>query len=145
MTQEGGGISTGSQRVPGRPTTPPTTSDNRLRLGLNVTTSHTQDDYITFENTAGFEGGVFQNEVIFNPSQPVTVVDAITGQTKYYELLGQTSVRNPVALANQITDIGTTTRTLGNATAELDLLPGLTAQVNVGVDQIGRASCRERV
>ncbi len=135
MNQEGVAISNGFQRVQGRLNATHNAFDNRLRLGLNVTTSHTQDDYITFENTAGFEGGVFQNEVIFNPSQPVTVVDAITGQTKYYELLGQTSVRNPVALANQITDIGTTTRTLGNATAELDLLPGLTAQVNVGVDR----------
>ena len=135
MNQEGVAISNGFQRVQGRLNATHNAFDNRLRLGLNVTTSHTKNDYITFESTAGFEGGVFQNVAIFNPTQPVTVVDPASGLTNYYELVGQTSVRNPVALANQITDIGQTTRTLGNATAELDLVPGLTAQVNVGVDR----------
>ena len=135
MNQEGIAISNGFQRVQGRLNATHNAFDNRLRLGLNVTTSHTKNDYITFESTAGFEGGVFQNVAIFNPTQPVRVVDPASGLTNYYELLGQTSVRNPVALANQITDIGQTTRTLGNATAELDLMPGLTAQVNVGVDR----------
>ena len=135
MNQEGIAISNGFQRVQGRLNATHNAFDNRLRLGLNVTTSHTKNDYITFESTAGFEGGVFQNVAIFNPTQPVRVVDPASGLTNYYELLGQTSVRNPVALANQITDIGQTTRTLGNATAELDLVPGLTAQVNVGVDR----------
>jgi len=135
MNQEGVAISNGFQRVQGRLNATHNAFDNRLRLGLNVTTSHTKNDYITFESTAGFEGGVFQNVAIFNPTQPVTVVDPASGLTNYYELVGQTSVRNPVALANQITDIGQTTRTLGNATAELDLMPGLTAQVNVGVDR----------
>ena len=135
MNQEGVAISNGFQRVQGRLNATHNAFDNRLRLGLNVTTSHTKNDYITFESTAGFEGGVFQNVAIFNPTQPVRVTDPTSGQQTYYELLGQTSVRNPVALANQITDIGQTTRTLGNATAELDLVPGLTAQVNVGVDR----------
>ena len=135
MNQEGIAISNGFQRVQGRLNATHNAFDNRLRLGLNVTTSHTKNDYITFESTAGFEGGVFQNVAIFNPTQPVRVVDPASGLTNYYELLGQTSVRNPVALANQITDIGQTTRTLGNATAELDLVPGLTVQVNVGVDR----------
>src|SRR2546428_11406810 len=90
------------------------------------------NQYLTFENTGGFEGGVFQNVAIFDPTQPVTQTDA-TG-THYYEP-GGTSVRNPVALANQIIDIGQTTRTMGNASAELDLVPGLTGQVTVGLDR----------
>src|SRR5438093_117874 len=98
MNQEGVAISNGFQRVQGRLNATHNAFDNRLRLGLNVTTSHTKNDYITFESTAGFEGGVFQNVAIFNPTQPVTVVDPASGLTNYYELVGQTSVRNPVAL-----------------------------------------------
>src|SRR5205807_3349741 len=41
---------------------------------------------------------------------------------------------NPVAMANQLIDIGHTTRTLGNASADCDVAPGLTARVNVGLD-----------
>src|SRR5881398_1523096 len=37
-------------------------------------------------------------------------------------------------MANQITDIGHSTRTLANASADLDVAPGLTARVNVGLD-----------
>src|SRR5207245_1452850 len=87
--------------------------------------------YRTYENQGGFEGGVFENVAIFNPTQPITVTDS-TG-THYFEV-GGTTTRNPVALANQITNIGQTTRTLGNAEAEFDVVHGLTAKVNVGLD-----------
>jgi len=135
MNQEGVALSSGLQRVQGRLNATHSAFDDRLRLGLNVTTSHTNNDYLTFESTAGFEGGVLQNVAIFNPTQPVTVIDPASGKPVYYELAGQKSVRNPVALANQIVDIGNTTRTLGNATAELDLMKGVTASLNVGVDR----------
>ena len=131
MNQPGVAIANGLERIQGRLNATHQTFDNRLRLGLNVTTSRVNNHYLIFENRGGFEGGVFQNVAIFNPTQPVTVTDS-TG-TRYFEP-GGTSVRNPVALANQITDIGQTTRTLGNATAELDLAPGLTGQVTVGLD-----------
>jgi iron complex outermembrane receptor protein len=100
MNQEGVALSSGLQRVQGRLNATHNAFDNRLRLGLNVTTSHTNNDYLTFESTAGFEGGVLQNVAIFNPTQPVTVIDAASGKPVYYELAGQRSVRNPVALAN---------------------------------------------
>lgn len=135
MNQEGVALSSGLQRVQGRLNATHSAFDDRLRLGLNVTTSHTNNDYLTFESTAGFEGGVLQNVAIFNPTQPVTVIDPASGKPVYYELAGQRSVRNPVALANQIVDIGNTTRTLGNATAELDLMRGVTASLNLGVDR----------
>jgi len=136
MNQEGVARSSGLQRVQGRLNATHNAFANRLRLGVNVTTSHTSNDYISFDNTGGFEGAVFQNVVTFNPTQPVTVIDPSSGKSTYFELPpGERSVRNPVALAEQISDFGTTTRTLGNASAELDLFAGLTAQVNVGVDR----------
>jgi TonB-linked SusC/RagA family outer membrane protein len=135
MKQEGVAISNGLERIQGRLSATHQALDNRVRLGVNVTTSRVNDQYIIFENRGGFEGGVFQNAIIFNPTQPVTVTD--TTGTHYYEVAGSQSLRNPVALANQVTDQGQTTRTLANGTAEVDLVPGLTGQVTVGLDYSG--------
>ncbi len=131
MEDNGVALSSTLQRIQGRLAGTHSALDNRLRLGVNVTTSRVNNTYLTFDNTGGFEGGVFQNVAIFDPTQPVTFSDA-TG-THFYEG-GGSSVRNPVALAKQLIDIGQTTRTLGNATAELDLAGGLTGQVTVGLD-----------
>jgi len=74
MNQEGVAISNAFQRVQGRLKRDHNAFDNRLRLGLNVTTSHTKNDYITFESTR-VRRRVFQNVAIFNPTQPVRVTD----------------------------------------------------------------------
>src|SRR2546429_5232684 len=122
-------LSSGLERIQGGP--PATHSDlnNRLRIGLNVTTSHINNTCLAYENQGGFEGGVFENMASFTPQLPVTVTDS-TG-TRYYELPNQTSSRNPVALANQLINIGQTTRTLANGNAEFDVAPGLTAKLTV--------------
>ncbi len=131
MNQPGVTIANGLERIQGLLSANHRAFDNRLRLALTVTTSRENDTYITYENTGGFEGGVFQNVAIFNPTQPITVTDA--AGTHYYET-GSTSVRNPVALAKQVANVGNATRTLGNSSAELDLFSGLTAKVAVGLD-----------
>jgi iron complex outermembrane receptor protein len=134
LNQEGVAISSGLERIQGRISATHQDFSGRLRLGLNVTTSRVNNTYLTFEQTGGFEGGVFQNVAIFNPTQPVTVTDS-TG-THFYES-GSTSVRNPVALADQLINLGQTTRTLANTSADFDLATGLTARVNVGLDHSG--------
>lgn len=131
MKQDGVTLSSGLERIQGRLSATRSDLDDRLRLGVNVMTSRINNTYLPYQSNGGFEGGVFQNAVIFNPTQPISVTDS-TG-TRFYET-GSTSVRNPVAMANQITDIGQTTRTLANASADFDLLPGLTARVNVALD-----------
>jgi len=134
MNQQGVQLSSGFRRIQGRLSANHFALNNRLRLGLNVTTSQANNDYLAYENEGGFEGGVFQNIAVFNPTQPIQVTDS-TG-THYYEIgTGGQSVRNPVALAEQIQDFGTTNRTLGNVSAELDLIHGLTGSINVGVDK----------
>jgi iron complex outermembrane receptor protein len=132
--QEGVTLSSALERIQGRLSATHSDLDNRLRIGVNVTTSRVNNTYLTFENNGGFEGGVFENVATFNPTLPVTTTDS-TG-THFYEI-GGTSSRNPVALAKQITNIGQTTRTLANTYAEFDLTPGLTARVNVGLDHAG--------
>jgi len=129
--EQGVTLSSDLERIQGRLSATHSDIDGRLRLGLNVTSSRVNNTYLTYENQGGFEGGVFENVATFNPTQPVTVTDS-TG-TRYYEV-GGTTIRNPVALANQISNIGSTTRTLGNAEAEYDVARGLTAKINVGLD-----------
>jgi iron complex outermembrane receptor protein len=136
MDQEGIVIANGLKRIQGRLNASHNAFSDRLRIGLNLTASHLINDYLPFENTGGFEGAVFTNVSIFNPTRPVTTTDPATGKTIYYEAgTGAQSVRNPVALAEQIIDEGKTTRALGNVVAELDLLPGLTGQINAGADR----------
>ena len=131
--EEGVTLSTGLERIQGRLSATHSDLNNRLRIGVNVTTSRVNNTYLTYENQGGFQGGVFQNMAVFNPTQPITYTDSLG--THYYDPVG--SVHNPVALANQLIDIGHTTRTLANASADLDVASGLTARVNVGLDHSG--------
>ena len=131
--QDGVTLSSSLERIQGRLSANHSDLDNRLRIGINVTTSRVNNTYLLYENAGGFEGGVFENVATFNPTQPITVTDS-TG-THFYEGAG-TSSRNPVALAKQISNLGRSTRTLANADAEYDLVPGLTARINVGLDHV---------
>jgi TonB-linked SusC/RagA family outer membrane protein len=135
MNQQGVVIENGFKRYQARLNATHNAIKGRLRMGLNLTGSHVINDYLPFENTGGFEGGVFINMIAYNPTLPVTVTDATTGESKFFEVPGQTSVRNPVALASQIQDLGKTTRILGNISADVDLLPSLTGRVALGVDR----------
>ncbi len=136
MNQEGVAISSGLRRIQGRLNATHNAFDNRLRLGLNVTTSQVDNDYLPYETGGGFEGGVFQNVAVFNPTRPITYSDSLG--VHYYEIgPGSRSVRNPVAMANQVQEFGHSVRTRGNVSAEVDVLRGVTGQVNVGVDRAG--------
>src|SRR3989449_1135746 len=61
MKDQGVALSSGLERIQGRLAATHRALDNRLRLGVNVATSHINNQYLTFENTGGFEGGVFQD------------------------------------------------------------------------------------
>src|SRR5437773_430728 len=105
MNQEGVAISSGLRRIQGRLNATHNAFDNRLRLGLNVTTSQVDNDYLPYETGGGFEGGVFQNVAVFNPTRPITYSDSLG--VHYYEIgPGSRSVRNPVARANQVLELG---------------------------------------
>ncbi|HVE77563.1 MAG TPA: SusC/RagA family TonB-linked outer membrane protein [Gemmatimonadaceae bacterium] len=138
MDQQGVVLDNGFRRLQGRLNGTHNVLDSRLRLSLNLTASNVKNDYLAFDNTGGFEGAVFTNVAMFNPTRPVFVTDAVTGARVYYETgTGVQSLRNPVALAEQINDVGNTNRVLGNVQAEMDLLPGLTGTVNFGADVTG--------
>lgn len=136
------GIITGSglNRVQGRLNGQSRMLSDKLTVNLNLTSAQTRDQFLTAENTGGFTGGVFINAIGFLPTLPVMASSDPTSpfynaRSPYYEIPGQTGVRNPLGLAQQINDRAATTRTLGNLQAQYQLLPGLTASMNVGVDR----------
>ncbi|MBC7896133.1 MAG: SusC/RagA family TonB-linked outer membrane protein [Cytophagaceae bacterium] len=137
MNQQGILISNGFKRYQGRlNANHEALAGGKLRLGINLTTSRLDNDYLPYENTGGFEGGVLANMAIFNPTFPVYVTDATTKAVSFYETgAGAQSTRNPVALANQVLDRAQTTRYLGSVTASYNLWRSLTAQLNVGADR----------
>lgn len=101
----------------------------KLRLALNLTASRVYNQFVPLENGAGFTGGLFSNVLIYNPTLPIK-----TSTGSYYEIGGQTDVRNPVALIHEINDNAPEDRVLGNTTGTLQLLSDLTAQTTVGID-----------
>ncbi len=136
MNQEGVALSSALERFTARLNGTHFALDDRLQLRLNLTASHIDNDYLPFENRGGFEGGVFQNMVQFNPTQPIMVTDQATGRETFFELgRGVQSVRNPVAMSEQIADFAGTTRVLGNLRAQLDITSYLRGQLIVGVDR----------
>ncbi len=134
--QQGVVISNGLQRLQARINGNHEALNGRLRIGLNLSSSRIENDFLPFENTGGFEGGVFQNAVIYLPTNPVRVTDAVTQQQRFFETgPGRQERRNPVALAQQTVDEGENLRTLANVTTSLQIFPSLIAQVNVGSDR----------
>ncbi|HPW22282.1 MAG TPA: SusC/RagA family TonB-linked outer membrane protein [Vicinamibacterales bacterium] len=128
--QQGIVISNGLRRYQGRVNASNSAFGDKLQSSLNLTVSRVFNDYLPFDNTAGFDGGVFTNMVSFDPTQPVRTT---TGA--FYEVgAGAQSIRNPVALARQIADQAPETRTLGNFTASYALMPTLTFRSTLGAD-----------
>jgi TonB-linked SusC/RagA family outer membrane protein len=136
MNQQGVVLSSGFQRLQARVNGTHQALDGRLRLGLNLTGSNVQNDYIPFENSGGFTGGVFVNMVQFNPTKPITVTDPTTGIVTFSEIgPGAQADRNPVGLVNQVQAFGKSNRVLANGSAEFDVFNPLTARVLVGIDR----------
>jgi iron complex outermembrane receptor protein len=134
LNQAGVVVANGFRRFQGRFNANHQALDGKLRLAFNMTSSKVDNDYLPFENTGGFEGGVFTNMAVFNPTFPVTTTR--DGITSFYEIgPGRQSVRNPVALAEQIADVATSNRTLGNIQATYSFTDYLTASLNVGTDR----------
>ena len=131
--QQGVVIANGLKRYQGRLNGHTSAIDGKINLDANLTASRVNNRYLAMENTGGFSGGVFTNMAIYNPTQPVEVMDTLTSQMKFYEGPDRT-VRNPVALARQIVDQAPENRILGNVTGSLLIIDGLTAQTTLGAD-----------
>jgi TonB-linked SusC/RagA family outer membrane protein len=134
FNQQGVVIANGLKRYQGRLNGHHSGLDGRVNLDLNLTASRVQNSYLAMENGGGFTGGVFTNMAIFNPTQPVTRTDS-SGAVTYFEVgPGAQDVRNPVALAEQITDQAPENRVLGNLTGTVTLLSWLASTTTLGTD-----------
>jgi len=131
--QKGIVIANGLKRYQGRLNGHTSAIDGRINLDANLTASRVNNRFLAMENTGGFSGGVFTNMAIYNPTLPVEVMDTLSSQMKFYEGSDRT-VRNPVALAQQILDQAPENRILGNVTGSLLIIDGLTAQTTLGAD-----------
>ena len=141
--QQGVVISSGLKRYQGRLNANHNAINGKLRLGVNLMASRVNNDYVPAENGGGFNGGLFTNMVIFNPTFPkfcslsdtTFAKQCATRSGQYFELgNGAQDVRNPVGLANSYDDYAPENRILGNVTGSLSLLSDLTAQTTIGVD-----------
>ena len=130
--QKGVVISNGLKRYQGRLNGQTQALNGRLQLQVNMTASRVDNDFAPYEDEGGFEGGIFTNVAVFNPTRPVRE------NGRYYELgAGSQSVRNPVALAEQTIDIAPENRLLGNVTGRFAIFPSLSSQTLLGVDYTG--------
>ena len=131
--QQGVVIANGLKRYQGRLNGHTSAIEGKLNLDANLTASRVNNRYLAMENGGGFAGGVFTNMAIYNPTLPIQVLDPATNQMKFYEG-AERSVRNPIALAEQITDQAPENRILGNVTGSLLIFDGLTTQTTLGAD-----------
>jgi iron complex outermembrane receptor protein len=131
--QQGVVIANGLKRYQGRLNGHTSAIDGKINLDANLTASRVNNRYLAMENGGGFAGGVFTNMAIYNPTLPIEVLDTATNEMKFFEG-GERAVRNPVALAKQITDQAPENRILGNVTGSLLIIDGLTAQTTLGAD-----------
>ncbi len=136
LDQEGIVLNTSMERLSGRINASHRAFDDNLRLSLNLTSAYVKDDKVPSDETNGFTGGLFTNVFKFNPTFGVRNADG-----SYVEY-PTPSIRNPVAIAEQLEDDVKTTRTLGNLSADVDIGPGLTGRVNLGAD---RAAARRMI
>ena len=129
LDQQGILLNSERQRISTRLNVRHTMLDNKLKLSLKVSPSFSNRNNTPYNQEAGYFGGVFTNVLKFNPTYPVKNADG-----SYYEY-ATTTIRNPVALLNEISDVGENLRVLTSATAEYELISGLNAKVTLGLDR----------
>lgn len=140
-TQDGVIISTGLDRYTLRFNVTHKMFDDRLIFNVNANNTHYKFDNLLEQQTGGAEGGIINNALKADPTQPVYNAD---GTFNEYSKI---SVRNPVAMAEQITDKTKGDRFIGNADATFFFLPKvLSAKINFGydVDNLSRKAYQPR-
>lgn len=116
------------QRVTGRiNTTMFALPSDRLKIDLNLVSSHVVDNGIPRSDVSDTAGELITNTLAADPTRPVF------GSDGNYSA----GPANPAGLLNAWNDITTLNRTLGNISASLDIVEGLKYQFNLGIDRSG--------
>ncbi|QIA07694.1 SusC/RagA family TonB-linked outer membrane protein [Draconibacterium halophilum] len=101
--------------------------DNKLKIDINMITSHVEDQYAPITNDAGFEGSLLSNALAWNPTDDLYKSDGSYNQL-YLDLV------NPLAMLDMVNDNAKTLRVLTNVSASYKILPELTYKLNLGLD-----------
>ncbi|WP_333821061.1 TonB-dependent receptor [Ohtaekwangia sp.] len=107
--------------------------DGRLKVGVNLNPSVVKNDIVNSEGPY-YDEGVIGNALAAAPIFPVYNADGSYNFGNNIWCCGQTTVVNPVALANEINDNMTQVRLLGNTYASYELMDGLTYKLSAGAD-----------
>ncbi len=118
--------------------------NDRLTIGTQITVAKTDDDNSPLSNNAGFEGDLLGAALKANPTAPVMVRNATTGEMEFNQV--SQSEPNPVAMIDLTKDFTNTIRALGNLSAEVEIIEGLSFKTVLGFDQSmsGRKSAYSR-
>jgi len=130
LDEEGIILGSDRQRISGRLNVAHKAMDNKLKLNLRLNPSFIQRNNTPYRQTGGFRGGLFTNVLKYNPTLPVTNADGT-----FFEYPGSPDIRNPVAMAELIEDESSNMRIFANLSAEYDIIPELSAKVNLGLDR----------
>jgi len=127
--QDGIILNTGLDRYTGRFNVTHKMFNDILILSMNVNNTNYKFNNFQENQTSGADGGVIDNALKADPTQPIYKPD---GSFNEFSAL---SVRNPVALAKQISDISMGDRLIANTDATLFFIPKvLSAKVNLAYD-----------
>lgn len=127
--QEGTVKTSALQRYTGRLNASRNFLDDKLKLEMAVTGSKVKNTYAPVTDNSGFQGSLIGAAIIANPTFPVRAADGTfytPGPTDPY--------RNPAAMLAYIDDRDDINRLLGNVSATLELLPGLSAKSLFSLD-----------
>jgi len=128
--QDGIILNTGLDRYTGRFNINHKMFDDRLIISMNVNNTNYKFNNFLEQQTSGADGGVIDNALKADPTQPIYNTDGT-----FKEIAGSISVRNPVALAKQISDITDGDRLIANVDATLFFIPKvLSFKTNISYD-----------
>lgn len=128
MDQEGIVESSGLTRYTARFNGSKSFIDDRLTIATQLTIANTRDDNVPITDNSGFEGDLLGAALKANPTLPVRNSDGELVQP------GPTEP-NPVAMLVYAKDFTNTMRALGNISAELEIVEGLSFKTVVGLDR----------
>ena len=135
--QEGAIVNSALKRYQGRLNATHDAVNGRFHVGLNLMASRVDNQFSPNENGGGFNGGLFTNMVIYNPTFPIDCsgkVKPCTGTSSNFYENGVAGVFNPVGLVHQVEDESPVNRILGNFTGTVSVLENLTSQTTLGAD-----------
>ncbi len=104
--------------------------DDKVTVGVALTTAKINDVYGATSGNVGFDGNLVSRMINLNPTFPVYATDGS------YFTTGGVSFRNPVSLLNNFHQYGPTNRTLANIFASWEIVKGLTYKASLSQDNV---------